>query len=156
MQKQFLFFWTSLLTCFFLSEIGCSSLSSGCGKSLPAGFSSGQTTSLIINATDDQPTRQYNVHLSSNYNNNRSHAVVFSFHGHNGDMATQEDLSELSHKGLLINGAGIIAVYPQGTNGTDGGSSWQGAPYSHPNVDDVITICSFSFTNILLLLLLRL
>lgn len=112
-------------------------LSSGCGKSLPTGFTLGQTVSMEIPATNGQPVRHYKVHLPANYQNNRGHAIVFSFHGHNGNMAKQEDLSQLSLEGLLINDEGIIAVYPRGKDGTDGKSAWQGAPYSAPGVDDV-------------------
>ena len=88
-------------------------MSSGCVKSLPNDFSSGHTTSVEVDATDDQPVRHYKVHVPTNFNNNR---------GHNGNMTTQEDLSQLSQQGLIINGAGIIAVYPQGKNGVDGGT----------------------------------
>ena len=130
MGQQLLLCWTSFFVLAVLPSQ--SALSSGCGKSLPSGFASGRTTSVEIPATNGQPVRHYSVHLSANYQNNRGHAVVFSFHGHNGDMAKQEDLSELSLKGVLINGVGIIAVYPEGKKGTDGQTAWQGAPYSLP------------------------
>ncbi|CAF0751618.1 unnamed protein product [Adineta steineri] len=117
-----------------------STLSSGCGKSLPIGFSSDQTTVMEIPAKNGQPVRHYKVHLSANYGNDRGHAIVFSFHGHKGNMERQEDLSELSRKGLLINGKGIIAVYPMGKEGTDGKTAWQGAPYSAPGVDDIVFV----------------
>lgn len=119
--------------------------SSGCGKPLPFGFSSGKTTTIEISSSDNQPTRQYNVHLPDDFKNDRSHAIVFSFHGHKGNMSIQEDLSQLSEKDLHINGAGIIAVYPQGVIGTNGGSAWQGAPYSAPDVDDVSLLRIFLF-----------
>ena len=135
MSPQLLFCWTSILALAVLSSE--SALSSGCGKSLPSDFSAGQTTSIEVPATNGQPARHYKVHLSANYQNNRGHAIVFSFHGHNGDMAKQEDLSQLSLKGVLIHGVGIIAVYPKGKLGTDGQTAWQGAPYSAPGVDDV-------------------
>ncbi len=135
MRQQLLLCWTSVLALAVLPSD--SALSSGCGKSLPSGFSSGQTTSIEVPATNGQPVRHYKVHLSANFQNNRGHAIVFSFHGQNGDMAKQEDLSQLSLKGLLINGAGIIAVYPKGKAGIDGKTAWQGAPYSAPGVDDV-------------------
>lgn len=135
MGQRFLFCWASVFALVVLSSESASS--SGCGKSVPNGFTAGQTTSMEIPATNGQPVRHYKVHLSANFKNNQGHAIVFSFHGHNGDMAKQEDLSELSSKGLLINGAGIIAVYPKGKVGTDGQTAWQGAPYSTPGVDDV-------------------
>ncbi|CAF1980554.1 unnamed protein product [Rotaria magnacalcarata] len=135
MRQQLLLCWASILALAVLPSE--SALSSGCGKSLPDDFSSGQTTSMEAPAINGQPVRHYKVHLSANYQNDRGHAIVFSFHGHNGNMAKQEDLSQLSLKGVLINGAGIIAVYPKGKEGTDGQSAWQGAPYSAPGVDDI-------------------
>ncbi|CAF3209667.1 unnamed protein product [Rotaria socialis] len=135
MRQQLLLCCASILALMVLPSE--SALSSGCGKSLPDDFSSGQTTSISVPATNGQPIRHYKVHLSANYQNDRGHAIVFSFHGHNGNMAKQEDLSQLSLKGILINGAGIIAVYPKGKEGTDGQSAWQGAPYSAPGVDDI-------------------
>jgi poly(3-hydroxybutyrate) depolymerase len=135
MGPQLLLCWTSVLALAMLPSTFA--LSSGCGKFLPSGFSSDQTTSMEVPATNGQPVRHYKVHLSANYQNNRGHAIVFSFHGHNGDMAKQEDLSQLSQKGVLINGAGIIAVYPMGKVGTDGQTAWQGAPYSASGVDDI-------------------
>lgn len=108
-------------------------------------FSPGKTTTVEIDVRADQPVRHYNVHLPVDYPNNRGHAVIFSFHGHTRDMTTQEDLSQLSQQGLLINGVGIIAVYPQGIIGTNGGTAWQGAPYSSPHVDDVNLFDFFLF-----------
>ena len=116
---------------------------SGSGKPPSHGFAPGKTTTIEIPATDNQPVRQYNVHIPVDYQNNRRHAIVFSFHGHTRDMFTQEDLSQLSQEDLLINSAGIIAVYPQGIKGTNGGTAWQGAPYSAPDVDDVSSLQSF-------------
>jgi polyhydroxybutyrate depolymerase len=125
----------------FTTESACSS---GCGKALPHGFSPGKTTTVEIPATKNQPVRHYNVHLPTDYQTNRGHAIVFSFHGRSRDMYTQEDISELSQEGLLVNGIGIIAVYPQGIAGKDGKTAWQGAPYSAPGVDDVSPLQFFS------------
>ena len=136
MRQRLLLFWTSVLALLVLPSE--SALSSGCGKPLPSGFAPGQTISIPVLAANGQPIRHYKVHLSANFQHNRGHAIVFSFHGHNGNMDKQEDLSQLSQKGLLIDGAGIIAVYPKGKLGTDGQTAWQGAPYSAPGVDDVI------------------
>jgi polyhydroxybutyrate depolymerase len=152
MGQQLLLYWASFLALAVLSSE--SALSSGCGKSLPNGFATGQTMPMTIPADNGQPVRHYKVHLAVNYQNNQGQAVVFSFHGHNGNMANQEDLSELSLKSLLISGKGIIAVYPQGKSRTDGKTAWQGAPYSAPNVNDVSTFrfSSISTKNKLLLL----
>ncbi len=59
-------------------------------------------------------------------------------------MYTQEDISGLSQEGFLVNGVGIIAVYPQGISGKDGKAAWQGASYSAPGVDDVSPLQFFS------------
>lgn len=135
MPQVVFYFWTAVLSLVVLPSE--SALSSGCGKPLPSGFSGGQTTTMTVPATNGQPIRHYSVHLSANFQNHRGHAIVFSFHGHKGNMALQEDLSQLSSKGLIIDGAGIIAVYPQGTPGTDGKSAWLSAPYANSSVDDV-------------------
>ena len=144
MGQQLLLCWASVLA--LMVHPSESAPSSGCGKSLPSGFSAGQTTTMEVPATSGQPIRHYKVHLSANFQNNRGQAIVFSFHGHKGDMAKQEDLSQLSQKGVLINRAGIIAVYPQGKVGTDGQTAWQGAPYSAPGVDDVSPFRSSSIS----------
>ena len=142
MQQNLLLYWVSVFTLTILPTE--STLSPGCGKSIPGGFSLGQTTTIRIPPINDQPVRHYNVHLPANFHNDRGHAIVFSFHGHNGNMRLQEDLSQLSQKGLLIRGAGIVAVYPQGKIGTDGETAWQGARYSAPTVDDVSSVQFFS------------
>ncbi|KAJ7056912.1 hypothetical protein C8F01DRAFT_338131 [Mycena amicta] len=54
----------------------------------------------------------------------------------------QERITGLSEVGVLINGKGIVAVYPEGQfgpgkNGNESIRAWQGAPYSPPGVDDV-------------------
>lgn len=141
-QQQLLLCWVIVLT--LVVRLSESKLSEGCGKPLQSDFSLGQTTSIEIPVTGDQPVRHFKMHLSANYQNNRGHAIVFSFHGHNGNMASQEDLSQLSLEDVLINGTDIIAVYPMGKKGTDGKSAWQGAPYSSPGVDDVSHSPSFS------------
>ncbi|CAF0790967.1 unnamed protein product [Adineta ricciae] len=138
MKQSFLLYWTSVLVLAVLSVESAPSY--GCGKAVPRNFSAGQTTSMVIPSTKGQPVRHYKVHLPATFKNDKPHAVVFSFHGHNGDMAKQEDLSQFSDKGLLIGNAGIIAVYPQGKAGTDGETAWQGAPYSDPRVDDILFV----------------
>ncbi|KAJ7052769.1 hypothetical protein C8F01DRAFT_1332018 [Mycena amicta] len=73
-------------------------------------------------------SRTFSVHLSAAYNPTTPHALVVSFHG-----------------GVLINGKGIVAVYPEGQfrpgkNGNESIRAWQGAPYSPPGVDDKIKV----------------
>ncbi|UJR23567.1 hypothetical protein I4U23_026555 [Adineta vaga] len=140
MGRPFLLCWAGILALAVLASE--SAPSSGCGKVRPYGFLPGRTTLIKIPATNGQPTRHYKVHLPANFRNNRQHALVFSFHGHNGDMSKQEDLSQLSAKGLRIKSVEIIAVYPRGILGTDGETAWQGAPYSAPGVDDILFVDS--------------
>ena len=135
MHDNSLLYWMIVLISIILRSE--SAPSSGCGKSIGNDYSRGDTTSLKIPKTKGQPVRHYRVHLPIKYQNNQPHAIVFSFHGRKGHMNQQEDLSQLSQKGLIIRDAGIIAVYPQGKEGQDGKTAWQGANYSDPHVDDV-------------------
>lgn len=146
MHQQLLLYWSSVVSpAMFPAD---SALNASSEKPLPRGFSPGKTTTVEISATNDQPVRHYNVHLPVDYPNNHGHAVIFSFHGHTRNMSTQEDLSQFSQEGLLINNVGIIAVYPQGIVGTKGGAAWQGAPYSASGVDDVSRFqLSFTFVD---------
>ncbi|KAF5392301.1 hypothetical protein D9757_001384 [Collybiopsis confluens] len=86
--------------------------------------------------------RSYLVHLPTNYDNSKKHAVILSFHGNGGTSAKQEAITQLSNEGMLINDIGIIVVYPQASlgKGRDGENleySWQGAPYAADGVNDV-------------------
>ena len=74
-------------------------------------------------------TREFLVHVPENYDPDRATPVVLSFHGHNRTAEYQERLSRFSE-------LDTIAIYPQGLVGTDGGTAWQGAPYS-ADADDV-------------------
>lgn len=89
--------------------------------------------------------RTFLVHVPANFKPTTAHALVLSFHGNGGTSSKQETVTGFSDKGLLIDGAGIIAVYPQATLGIgrNGGApsfSWEGAPYASPAVDDVSDI----------------
>lgn len=98
--------------------------SPGCGKPVQA---PGTTVERTIESAGG--TRSYRLHVPKQYRPTRPHSVVLSFHGRTRTAEYQEELSELS-------GRGVVAVYPQGLIGNDGEPSWQGAPYS-PEVDDV-------------------
>lgn len=86
--------------------------------------------------------RTYLVHLPLAYSPDALHPLILSFHGHSSNPDEQEERTGLSLPGLTINGVGLVAVYPQGVIGLEelgkeGTSSWQGAPYAQPDVDDV-------------------
>ncbi|KAJ7440180.1 alpha/beta-hydrolase [Mycena latifolia] len=86
--------------------------------------------------------RSFLVHIPANYDHATPHALVVSFHGFKGNAKKQEKITGLSEKGLLLNGKGIVAVYPNGQfgpgkNGNESIRAWQGAPYSPPGVDDI-------------------
>ncbi|KAF7985572.1 hypothetical protein HWV62_3847 [Athelia sp. TMB] len=86
--------------------------------------------------------RTFYVHAPANYDNNRAHSVVLSFHGYSEDEANQELITGLSQAGIWINNMGIIAVYPAGAWGpgkpyAGPQRAWQGAPYAQPGVDDI-------------------
>ena len=79
--------------------------------------------------------RTFYIHAPANYDNNRAHAVVLSYHGYSMNETNQELITGLSQAGIWINNMGIIAVYPAGSWGPgkpyDGPQrAWQGAPYS--------------------------
>jgi len=109
----------------------------GCGKSIPKSYKSGQTVELSFSAGNGQPQRTYSVHVPANYNSSAPTPVVFSFHGHGSSPEKEEAISGLSGDNLRLAGSKFLAVYPQGLKGTDGKSSWMGAPYSDRKIDDV-------------------
>ncbi|KAJ7056885.1 hypothetical protein C8F01DRAFT_337612 [Mycena amicta] len=82
------------------------------------------------------------VHLPAAYNPSTPHALVVSFHGFKSNALKQERITGLFEAGVLINGKGIVAVYPEGQfgkgkNGNESIRAWPGAPYSPSGVDDV-------------------
>jgi len=87
-------------------------------------------------------TRTFLVHLPANYNPDVPHALVVSYHGFKSSAKKQERITGLSEQGVLINGKGIVAVYPEGQfgpgkNGDESIRAWQGAPYAPEGVDDI-------------------
>lgn len=97
--------------------------------------------------------RTYLVHAPSDLASVSPRGVVLSFHGESGTSAGQEAESGLSQDGLLINGKGIFAIYPQGFLGIGklGGTpqtAWEGAPYASPVIDDVRIYSNLNLTPI--------
>lgn len=102
----------------------------------PAGTGCHREVALPVGETVPQSmtsggrTRQYFLHLPTGYQADEATPLVLAFHGHNGtgvDVEAYSGLDDLA----------AIAVYPVGLAGTDGGTSWQSAPYADTEVDDV-------------------
>ncbi|KAJ7033451.1 Alpha/Beta hydrolase protein [Mycena alexandri] len=107
----------------------------------------GSNTSWIFDAdghsTQTLSTRTFLVHVPAKYewNTTRPHPVVLSFHGYGENDEVQERISGFSKEGNLIDGRGIIAVYPLAEYGPGKNErparAWIGAPYSPQDVDDI-------------------
>lgn len=93
--------------------------------------STGHANCTILN------NRQYLLHRPDDYAKSCSHGLILSFHGRNGSMQQQEKLSQLSYTDVVLDGNGVYAAYPLGLLGEGNETSWQGAWYSVPGVDDV-------------------
>ncbi|BCY09552.1 PHB depolymerase family esterase [Actinoplanes sp. L3-i22] len=97
----------------------------GCGKRPPAPAG----TSITRTVTSGGIDRTYLLHLPAGYRPGRATPVVLSFHGRTRTSEYQEELTRMDDLDAIV-------AYPQGTIGTDGQPSFQGAPYSS-GVDDV-------------------
>ncbi|KAJ6534018.1 alpha/beta-hydrolase [Mycena vulgaris] len=90
--------------------------------------------------------RSFLVHIPANYNPQTEHAVVLSFHGYGASDAKQEKITGFSKAGNLIDGKGIIAVYPLAAFGPGKhkkpARAWAGAPYSPQDVDDIAFVAA--------------
>ncbi|MFF0220051.1 alpha/beta hydrolase family esterase [Streptomyces vinaceus] len=73
--------------------------------------------------------REYLLHVPAGYRPDRPSPVVLAFHGAGQSAELMESYSALSTLDALV-------LYPQGTTGTNGSASWEGAPYSS-GADDV-------------------
>ncbi|MEK8169017.1 hypothetical protein NKH77_01825 [Streptomyces sp. M19] len=91
--------------------------STGCGQDTPV--PPGQTTDQQITSGDR--ARSYLLHLPESYDPGQPLPLVLSFHGHGRTASYQEELTGMS-------GLDAVVVYPQGLDGTDGKTAWQGAP----------------------------
>ncbi|KAF8583636.1 carbohydrate esterase family 1 protein [Ramaria rubella] len=101
----------------------------GCGIPSPWTFNSTNHSNQTIG------DHSFLVHIPTSYNASAAHALVLSYHGNNNTEVHQELISGFSEEGILINGKGIIAVYPLGMfgPGRDGvlhERAWEGAPYA--------------------------
>ena len=100
-----------------LSVVGAAAISGrssvGCGKPHKA---DGKTRSITINSTccsDVTPTRNYNIHLPTNYNPNSSTALIVSYHGAGETPSYHEKESQLSN---MSYNPDMIVVYPEGVH----------------------------------------
>ncbi|BCJ48453.1 hypothetical protein GCM10010168_76210 [Actinoplanes ianthinogenes] len=95
----------------------------GCGARPPA-------TSSTRTIPSGGISRTYLLHLPDGYRAGRPTPVVLSFHGRTRTSAYQEELTQMDRLDAIV-------AYPQGTIGSDGEPSFQGAPYSS-GADDVL------------------
>ncbi|MFF2148705.1 alpha/beta hydrolase family esterase [Kitasatospora sp. NPDC058190] len=93
----------------------------------PPPVAPGETATLALTSGGQQ--RSYLVHVPAGYRSADRTPLVLAFHG-SGESDTQIE----SYSGLSALDA--IVLYPEGTIGTNGETSWEGAPYSS-GVDDV-------------------
>jgi len=120
----------------FLSPVlVLSSLAAGCGSTTSWTFDGDNHSNQTIGGN-----RTFLVHIPANYSLNTTHPVVLSFHGYGEDDEIQEKITGFSKEGNLIDGKGIIAVYPLAAYGPGKNQkparAWTGAPYSPQDVDD--------------------
>ena len=96
--------------------------SKGCGKALNSKYKSGATgQSNKINFNTSQGVkRTFLLHLPKDYDKNKAHGLIFSFHGRSGSAAGQESLCKLSEP---VKNKEMLVVYPEGID-----KQWQGDP----------------------------
>ena len=85
----------------------------GCGKPHTA---DGKTRSITINSTccsNVTQTRNYNIHLPTNYNPNYPTALIISYHGAGETPSEHEKESQLSD---VSYNPDMIVVYPEGVH----------------------------------------
>ncbi|MET8957040.1 alpha/beta hydrolase family esterase [Streptomyces sp. NPDC004393] len=73
--------------------------------------------------------RSYLVHVPADYQDAEHTPLILAFHGAGESDAQIESYSNLSTLDAIV-------LYPEGTTGTNGDASWEGAPYSS-GADDV-------------------
>ena len=96
--------------------------SKGCGKALNSKLKKGATgQSNKINLTTSQGVkRSFLLHFPQDYDKNKAHGLIFSFHGRSGSAAGQENLCKLSEPEKNKN---MLVAYPEGID-----KQWQGDP----------------------------
>lgn len=82
---------------------------SGCGS--PAPFNPGTFTECTINTTNG--VREYGIWVPDNYKNTVETRLIFSYHGANGNIASQRALDELTNPDFNTE---YIIVYLQGVS----------------------------------------
>jgi polyhydroxybutyrate depolymerase len=104
-----------------------SAASAGCGQ---AAQQVGAATRQVIGSGGRQ--REFVLHVPADYDAQRPLPVVLAFHGHGSTGARMDGFSKLSTLPAIV-------AYPEGliSDGDENRQSWQGAPYSVPDVDDV-------------------
>ncbi|WP_185922037.1 PHB depolymerase family esterase [Streptomyces sp. WAC06614] len=100
--------------------------SSGCQAAAPP-VTPGRTAARTLTSGGQQ--RSYLVHVPAGYRTDRSTAAVLAFHGSGQSNTLMESYSNLDSLDAIV-------LYPQGTTGTNGSASWEGAPYAS-GADDV-------------------
>ncbi|GIE81705.1 hydrolase [Actinoplanes philippinensis] len=98
----------------------------GCGKTPPAPAGTPATRTILSGGL----TRTYLLHVPPGYRRWTATPVVLSFHGRTRTSEYQQELTRMNELDAIV-------AYPQGTIGTDGEPSFQGAPYSS-GADDVL------------------
>lgn len=100
--------------------------SAGCAPVTPPTPPGTSTTQTL---TSGSLNRTYILHVPVGYQPTDATPLILAFHGSGESDAQIEGYSGLSSLDAVI-------AYPEGTTGTDGKASWQGAPYSS-GADDV-------------------
>lgn len=103
--------------------------SSGSSQGSAGSHRSGPGRTEFRTVRVDNRNRTFRVHFPSGYSGRARTPLILAFHGHAERSAAFERYSGLSRLPAIV-------VYPDGSRGTDGGSAWQGAPYSS-KADDV-------------------
>ena len=114
--------------CLLLGQVHAGS-SKGCGKALNSKLKKGGTgqSNKISLTRSNGAKRSFLLHFPANYDKNKPHGLIFSFHGRSGTAAGQESLSKLSESEKNKN---MLVAYPTGID-----KQWQGDPAA--KTDDV-------------------
>lgn len=114
--------------CLLLGQAYAAS-SRGCGKALNSKLKKGGTgqSNKIHLTRSNGAKRSFLLHFPANYDKNKPHGLIFSFHGRSGTPAGQESLSKLSESDKNKN---MLVAYPEGID-----KQWQGDPAA--KTDDI-------------------
>lgn len=102
------------------------STASRCATPGPAPAAGTTVHTTTVGATP----RTYRLHVPTGYTGQSAYPLILAFHGHTEKSADFESDTGLSRLPAIV-------VYPDGSNGTDGRTSWQGAPYASPQAHDI-------------------